>query len=96
MITLKEVEKLALLCRIELTEEEKQRFTGEIDSILGYITDIQKITGTITEKPLPEHRNVLREDSNPHAAGQFTEAVLSQAPKREGDYIRVKRILNQG
>ena len=37
----------------------------------------------------------MREDDNPHAGGIYTEAVLNEAPEREGDYIKVKKILNK-
>ena len=37
--------------------------------------------------------NVMREDKDPHEAGLYTEKILEQAPAREGDYIKVKKIL---
>ena len=37
--------------------------------------------------------NVMREDVNPHESGLYTEKILEQAPTREGNYIKVKKIL---
>ncbi len=37
--------------------------------------------------------NVMREDSNPHESGKYTETLLKAAPQREGQYVKVKKIL---
>ncbi len=37
--------------------------------------------------------NVMREDADPHAADAFTDALLAQAPRKEGRYLKVKKIL---
>lgn len=37
--------------------------------------------------------NVMREDTEPHESGIYTEKLLSAAPQREGQYIKVKKIL---
>lgn len=37
--------------------------------------------------------NVMREDGEPHESGLYTEKLLSAAPQREGQYIKVKKIL---
>jgi aspartyl-tRNA(Asn)/glutamyl-tRNA(Gln) amidotransferase subunit C len=94
-ITKDEIEKLAELSRLALSEEEKERMRGEFDSILEYIAVIQKISASVTERTpsIVAQVNVMREDAHPHESGIYTEALLSAAPKREGDYIRVKKIL---
>lgn len=92
MITVQEIQRLAELARIELSADEAAAFTTEFDSILGYIGQIQKTTGDI-EAELPPLRNVMRDDVVTHAAGQYTEAILDNAPAREGAYLKVKKIL---
>jgi len=39
-ITLKDIEKIAELSSLELTAEEKQRFVGEFEKLLGYFNRI--------------------------------------------------------
>lgn len=94
MIEKKDIEKLASLSRIKVTPEEIETFCGEIDSILDYVAQIQKVN-------LPEDRgtaqagdvyNVLREDENPHEPGEHTETLLKGAPQREGNFVKVKNI----
>ncbi|MBI2475880.1 MAG: Asp-tRNA(Asn)/Glu-tRNA(Gln) amidotransferase subunit GatC [Candidatus Taylorbacteria bacterium] len=94
MISLKEIENLAALSRIALPPEEKEALRKDMDAILGYVEQVQKVSGNgSAEKKAGLLRNVMREDANPHESGIHTEALLSAAPKREGNYIRVKKIL---
>lgn len=94
MISLKEIEKLALLSRIELSAEEKEAFRKDMDAILGYVEQVQKVSATTDlGKKAGLVRNVLREDSNPHESGIHTETLVSSAPKRDGNYVKVKKIL---
>lgn len=93
MVTTKEVEKLAGLARIDLSEEEKRAFSGEIEAILKYVSDIQGLETPPYIGAVNEVRNILREDGNAHESGVYSENLLSLAPVREGNYFRVKRIL---
>ena len=95
MVTADDVKKLAALSRLALTEEEVAKLQGEIASILAYIDTIQKV-----ELPkVPQgsvyfsEENVMREDGEPHETGAHTEELLAQAPMRDGQYLKVKKIL---
>ncbi len=92
MIEKKDIEKLAALARIHVSDSEKEELREKIDSLLSYVEQIQKATGS-AEREVPAHRNVVREDTNPHESGIHTEALLNEAPKRKGDYLQVKKIL---
>jgi aspartyl-tRNA(Asn)/glutamyl-tRNA(Gln) amidotransferase subunit C len=93
MITPEEVQKLADLSRLNLSPEEKATFAKEIDSILGYVSQISNLKYEAKDQKASEPRNVYRPDDNPHESGIYTEALLSQVPKRDGDYLKVKKIL---
>ena len=95
MISYKEVEHLAELARIGMTEKEKRELQKDLERILEYVSVIQKVSADI-EMVLPEHRNVMREDGIPHEPGIYSEAILSQAPDRKENYIRVKKVLKEG
>jgi len=97
---IKDIENLAKLCRIELSGEEKEELMKEMDSILGFVDQIQEVTtclpaGRTEESEVEEGdlRNIMREDENPYIGGEFSEDLLAEAPNREGDYIKVKKIL---
>ena len=94
MISLKDIEKLADLSRIALAPEEKESLRKNMDSILGYVEQVNKVSAEVNSaKKAGLLRNVMREDSNSHESGIFTEMLLSAAPKREGEYIKVEKIL---
>jgi aspartyl-tRNA(Asn)/glutamyl-tRNA(Gln) amidotransferase subunit C len=95
MISADDVRKLAALSRVALSDEEVEKLRGEMDSIVSYIDMLQTVT--LPEKPASsvylDIENVMREDAEPHETSAFTEALLSQAPRREGNYLKVKKIL---
>lgn len=94
MITVKDIEKLATLSRLTLTEEEKQGFQKEIGSILEYVGQLEKVSVSSDATPkIGDTYNVLREDVAKNTPGSYTEDLLSMAPAREGDYVKVKKIL---
>jgi len=66
--TVQDVEKLANLSRLALTQEEKETFAKEIGGILAYVGQIQEVAGGSdiashrTESANYIQKNVLRED----------------------------------
>ncbi|HBB44018.1 MAG: Aspartyl/glutamyl-tRNA(Asn/Gln) amidotransferase subunit C [Parcubacteria group bacterium GW2011_GWA1_44_13] len=102
-IELKDVEHLAGLARIAVSDSEKELLRHDLEEILAYVSQVTKVTAELgaPEAGLPEIalatsgelRNVMREDGEPHAGGVFTEDILKQAPAREGNRISVKKIL---
>jgi len=96
MITVTEIEKLANLARIKLDEGEKQGLTKEIDSILTYIDQIKKATLDIDHTPtVGSVHNIMRDDIAHPITPEDREAILDEAPFREGDFIAVKKIIAQ-
>lgn len=93
MLSQTEIEKLARLARIAITDEEKAQFGKEIESILGYVSEIQNIYKGIELYPenTGKIRNVLREDI---AVDTDPKNLLESAPHTEGDFIAVKKILS--
>ena len=94
MITLQEIEKLANLSRIAVTSEEKEQLRKDMESILGYVEQVNKVSADLVlEKEELLLCNVMRSDDNPHESGINTEILLAAAPSREGNYVKVKKIL---
>jgi len=94
MIESKDIEKLAQLSRIKLSEQEKDSFFKEIDAILEYLGQIKEAGGG--EKNIESVvmvKNVLRDDKDAHEEGFFTESILRASPSKEGDFIKVKKII---
>ena len=94
-ITLKEVEHVARLVRLDLSEPEKERMRSQLDAILTYIDKLRQLdTGGVepTSHAIPMV-NVMREDEVRPGLG--TEEMLANAPEREGDFFRVPRIIEE-
>ena len=64
MITIKDVEHVAKLARLELTEEEKELYTKQLDDVLKYVEQMNEVD-TSDVKPMShaiDFVNVMRED----------------------------------
>lgn len=93
MITKADVEHVALLARLELSEEEKEEYTMQLNSILEYAEklnelDTEDIMPTAHVLPL---KNVFREDKvGKHLSNKD---ALAGAPDKEDGFFKVPRIL---
>ncbi len=92
-IELKDVEHLAGLARITISDSEKEVLRHDLGEILAYVSQVTKVVAEVGNPEASALRNVMREDENPHEGGIFTEALLSAAPSRDGNRLLVKKIL---
>ncbi len=91
---IKDIEKLAKLARIELTDTEKQTYLKEIGAILGYVDQIKGVVANVGEKrEAGELRNVMRMDESQAEHGTSVAGIIAEFPRQEGDYLKVKKIL---
>ena len=96
MISREDVEHVAALARLHLTDEELDRMEGQLSRILEAIAvlqdvDTSQVGPTASVLPL---ENVMRDDVP--ADGISREAALANAPLREGDHLRVPLVLKEG
>ena len=92
-ITINEVEYVAKLARLKLSDEEKTLFTQQLDSILLYIDKLNELdTANIppTSHVLPLE-NVMRADEV--KPSYPPEEVLAIAPEREDTFFAVPRVI---
>jgi len=92
-ITVKDVEHVASLARLELSEREKEQFTEQLNAILKYAAqlnalDTEGIEPTSHAMPLV---NVMREDAVRPSLP--IEKVLLNAPDEEEGQIKVPAVL---
>ena len=92
-LTPEEVDHVALLARLKLTEEERERFTTQLNSILDHFEQLQQIdtTGVPPMSHAVPMSNVLREDEP--APSLAPEEALSNAPDQARDCFRVPRVI---
>lgn len=92
-ITIKDVEYVLELSRLELSSEEKGKFTGQLDNILKYMEQLNKVS---TEKARPTSHvipmeNVYREDEVKKF--ENIDGIIKNMPQEEKGFFRVPRIL---
>lgn len=92
-MTIDDVNKLAVLARIEMSEEEKVEFMGNMESILGYIDIVQKADIDGIEIDRGDVYNVMREDIDPIESGINTDKILKEMPDTKDGFLKVKKIL---
>lgn len=95
MIDIEEVKKVAHLARLQLTSEEEQEFTTQLNSILEYFEllkelDTDKVSPTIRAIKL---NNITRSDELEPFVNR--EEILACAPETDGEFFKVPKILSE-
>ena len=94
-ISKEQVKKVAELARIELNENEIDHHSIQLEKILDYINQLEKIdTENIpcTTRAI-EVVNVVRDDINEKF--DETDQILDLAPSREDDFFKVPKIIKE-
>jgi aspartyl-tRNA(Asn)/glutamyl-tRNA(Gln) amidotransferase subunit C len=91
-ITSAEVDRIALLARLRLTQAEQAQLADDLHHILTYMDKLGEVDTAIAEPFTHEsHLAGLREDrvtNRPNA-----EVILAQAPDRDGSFFKVPKII---
>lgn len=95
MIDLETVRQVAALARIRLNEKELATFTGQLDKVLTYFQNLQKVQTDSVEPTshVLSLKNVFREDQPKPSLSQ--EEVVKMAPARQGPFVRVRRVIEE-
>ena len=92
-LTREQVEHVALLGRLDLTEEEIERFTTQLNAILEYVEALNALD--TTDVPPTSHvvpmQHPLRDDAV--APSLPPESVIEHAPDASGNTFRVPRVI---
>lgn len=92
MIKIEDVVHVAKLARLELTEEEKVKFSKQLGDILKYMEQLNEVDTTGVEPmnhPI-DFSNVMRDDVVHYE--QTREELMANAPDIEQDYFKVPKI----
>lgn len=95
MIKKEEIEKMARLARLSAEEDEIMRFSGEVAAVLDYVAAVQEVKTDLSDGPVVgKVFNVMRADGQPHDSGKYTKELLAAAPSREGNFVKVKKVIS--
>lgn len=88
-----DIQKLAELSRLSLTDAQVDEYQKDFEGILGHINTLKDVNITNLEPERQVNTNVMRDDQDAYAPGQFTQDLLSAAPERDADFVKVQKIL---
>ena len=92
MISIDDVTHVAKLARLELTEDEKVKFSKQLGDILKYMEQLNEVDTTGVEPmnhPI-DFSNVMREDEVHYS--ETRDELMANAPEVEQDYFKVPKI----
>ncbi len=92
-ITIKDVEHIARLAKLDFSEAEKKRFQKDLSKILEYIEKLNELDTTHVE-PLSHTQeivNVMRKDEVKESLP--VEEALRNAPSRQGNFFKVPKVI---
>jgi len=95
-ISRSDVEHVAHLARLHLTDEELDRMQVQLSNILDAIDTLQQVDTSHVgpTASVIQLENVMRDDES--RPGISREAALANAPLRDGDFLRVPTVLEEG
>jgi aspartyl-tRNA(Asn)/glutamyl-tRNA(Gln) amidotransferase subunit C len=88
-----QVRHIALLARLELSEQEEAAFTEQLDHILQYFEKLSTLDTTSVEPTahVVAIESAYRDDRVTNPLGP--EELRANAPARDGDFFKVPKIL---
>ncbi len=95
---IKDVEDLAELAKLELTQEEKEKILSDMGGILAYVKQIEDVDlpmqpGVGEMDVEYEHRNIWREDDVSESDDSSCNLIIKQFPDSQDNFVKVKKIL---
>ncbi len=92
MISKEEIQHIAKLSRLELTEKEIEKMQKDLSAILDYFDLLKKAPSAAKAPEGQVKKSGLRKDEVV-SSHDIADELLSQAPDKKDDYIKVKTIL---
>ena len=95
LIDKKVTKKIAFLARIGLTEKEEEEFAKDLSNILNWMDDLKKIDVKNVE-PLRNVNDIelLERDDTKFSKRIEQEKLLSNAPKKNGNFFTVPKVID--
>jgi aspartyl-tRNA(Asn)/glutamyl-tRNA(Gln) amidotransferase subunit C len=92
MVNREWVEKIALLARLKLTEEEVELFSGQLADILNFIQQLEELDTSDVEPYIQKAESTPMREDKPVESLNHEEALMN-APERENGFFVVPRIV---
>jgi len=94
MISKEEVQHIAKLARLELTDAEVEKMQKDLSAILDYFDLLKKAPPASAKSfGVAKKANVFREDEINEQERETVDKIITSAPDKKDGYIKVKTIL---
>lgn len=87
------VSALAKLARLAVSPEELEKLRAQIPAILSFVETIQKVE--TREEGVAAGGGIMREDTDAHEGGIFTDELLKSAPRTKNGYVVVQQVISR-
>ena len=99
MISKEEVQHIAKLARLELTEKETEKMQKDLSSILDYFNVLKSVKTSTSKVKSQNHKskvknpNTTRKDEAGERSASLANNLVEQTPDKKDGYVKVKAIL---
>lgn len=89
------IQHIAKLARLDLTEAELEKYGSQLSDVLNYIDQLKeaRVAGVEPTAQVTGLKNIFREDDIDDWDKDEIERALKDAPAKEGHFIKVKRVM---
>jgi aspartyl-tRNA(Asn)/glutamyl-tRNA(Gln) amidotransferase subunit C len=93
LLTKEQVQKIASLCKIQLSEAEVEKFQKELSTVLEFASELSEVDteGVVEISQVTGLENVLREDIARQSP--YRDAIIANFPDRKESFLKIKNIL---
>ena len=87
------VKRVARLARIAVSDDEAEALKAELNTILGFVEQLNEVDVTGVEPMTSVTPMLMKKREDVVTDGGDPEAILKNAPAREGDYFVVPKVV---
>lgn len=93
MLSKEEVQHIAMLARIGLSDEETEKYQHDLSAVLDFFKELQELdTSSMTDAGVPEKENDTREDTYIDFGTNGKKAIFDNVPETKNGYIKVRSV----
>lgn len=93
-VSIEQLEQIATLARLSLTEEEKVRYAGQLSQVLNYFDMLNEVDTSMVEETcqVTGLSDIVRQDEVVSSSEEKRKELIAQFPDKLGDLLRVKAV----
>ena len=95
-LDISDIEHIADLARLHLTDEEKERYADQLSAVFDYISMLNEVdtTGVAETCQVTELEDVVREDVVAESDEETRKKIIAQFPDKVGNLLKVKAVFD--